>query len=91
MLVPHGSAVAATPSLIQVNSGRTNGGRMERFIARSNIARFEQMLTRETDPEERRIVETLLAEERVKLLAAEASCAVPLPRPRVADSLHLPG
>jgi hypothetical protein len=44
---------------------------MERFIAWSNIARFEEMLSRETDPEERRIVETLLREERLKLRAAE--------------------
>ena len=50
---------------------------MERFIARSNIARFEQMLSRETDPEERRIIETLLLEERLKLKAAEATRPVP--------------
>lgn len=55
---------------------------MDRFIALANIARFEQMLERETDPEERRIIETLLSEERARLRAAE--------RGPVAKQPHLP-
>ncbi len=45
---------------------------MERFIAQRNISHFEALLSKESDPEERRILETLLREERVKLAAAEA-------------------
>lgn len=45
---------------------------MDRFIALSNIARFEQMLSREIDPDERQIVETLLCEERARLRAIGA-------------------
>lgn len=58
-----------------------NGCRMERFIARSNIDRFEKMLAVENDPEERRIIETLLCEERLKLRAAEMNRPLPLPLP----------
>jgi hypothetical protein len=61
---------------------------MERFIARSNIARFEQMLSRETDPEERRIVEILLAEERLKLRAAEARRSMMPPLPSLPTTTH---
>jgi len=45
---------------------------MEKFIAQRNISHFEQLLSNESDPDERRILETLLREERVKLAAAEA-------------------
>lgn len=50
---------------------------MDRFIALSNIARFEQMLSREIDPDERQIVETLLFEERTRLRAIEAQPLAP--------------
>jgi hypothetical protein len=46
---------------------------MEHFIAQSNISRFEDMLKHETDPEERRILEMLLSEERLKLANAGAA------------------
>lgn len=44
---------------------------MDRFIARANIAHFEDLLARETDPEKRRVLEALLARERQKLEIAE--------------------
>ena len=44
---------------------------MDRFIARANIAHFEDLLARETDPEKRRVIEDLLARERHKLEYAE--------------------
>lgn len=44
---------------------------MDRFIARANIAHFQDLLARETDPEQRRIIEGLLALERKKLEIAE--------------------
>jgi hypothetical protein len=46
---------------------------MEQFIAQSNISRFEEMLKHETDPEERRMLEMLLAEERLKLANASSA------------------
>jgi hypothetical protein len=64
---------------------------MERFIAQANIARFEEMLTRETDPKERRLVETLLFEERIKLRAAEAKRPVAQPpRPFAPSEVNVP-
>ncbi|HEY0185112.1 MAG TPA: hypothetical protein VGC09_20110 [Rhodopila sp.] len=44
---------------------------MDRFIAESNIARFEAMLRKESDPDERQMLEALLREERAKLAIAE--------------------
>ena len=44
---------------------------VDRFIARANIAHFEDLLARETDPEQRRVIEGLLAQERQKLQIAE--------------------
>lgn len=38
---------------------------------RPNIAHFEDLLARETDPEKRRVIEDLLARERQKLEIAE--------------------
>jgi hypothetical protein len=43
---------------------------MKRFVARANIARFLNLLERETDPKERRIIEDLLAAEEQKLREA---------------------
>jgi hypothetical protein len=50
---------------------------VEKFIAQRNIAHFEVLLKNEADPNERRILESMLREERAKLAAAEA-------QPRVA-------
>jgi len=44
---------------------------VDRFIARANIAHFEDLLARETDPEKRRVIESLLAREKQKLEVAE--------------------
>ncbi|RAZ91028.1 hypothetical protein DPM33_12190 [Mesorhizobium hawassense] len=44
---------------------------MDRFIARANIAHFEDLLARENDPEKRRVIEGLLAREKHKLEIAE--------------------
>ena len=44
---------------------------MDRFIARENIAHFEDLLARETDPERQLVIERLLALERQKLRIAE--------------------
>ncbi|RUV86063.1 MAG: hypothetical protein EOQ55_01850 [Mesorhizobium sp.] len=44
---------------------------MDRFIARANIAHFEDLLARETDPEKRRAIQDLLAHEKEKLEIAE--------------------
>ena len=44
---------------------------MDLFIARANIAHFEDLLAAETDPEKRRVIEDLLARERQKLKIAE--------------------
>lgn len=45
---------------------------MDRFIARANIAHFQDLLARETDPEQRRVIEGLLALEQKKLDIAES-------------------
>lgn len=45
---------------------------MDRFIARANIAHFQDLLGRETDPEQRRVIEGLLALEQKKLEMAES-------------------
>ena len=44
---------------------------VDRFIARANIAHFEDLLAAETDPQKRRVIESLLARERQKLEIAE--------------------
>ncbi|WP_292064876.1 hypothetical protein [Mesorhizobium sp.] len=49
---------------------------MDRFIARANIAHFEDLLARETDPEKRRVIEALLARERQRLDIAERQADV---------------
>jgi hypothetical protein len=45
---------------------------MQRFVARHNVQHFREMLATETDPQQRQMLEKLLAEELAKL-AAEAS------------------
>lgn len=45
---------------------------MDRFIARANIAHFQDLLARETDPGQRRLIEGLLASEQKKLEIAES-------------------
>ncbi|RWA68065.1 hypothetical protein [Mesorhizobium sp.] len=44
---------------------------MDRFIARANIAHFEDLLAGEADPEKRRMIQDLLAREKEKLEIAE--------------------
>ena len=44
---------------------------VDRFIARANIAHFEDLFARETDTEKRRVIGSLLARERQKLEIAE--------------------
>jgi hypothetical protein len=44
-----------------------NRWHMERFVAECNINRFEQLLCEATDPVEQRLLEELLAAERLKL------------------------
>lgn len=44
---------------------------MDRFIARANIAHFEDLLAAETEPQKRKVIENLLARERRKLEIAE--------------------
>jgi hypothetical protein len=39
-------------------------------IAKANIEHFKNLLETETDPEKRRVLERLLAEEELKLAAA---------------------
>jgi hypothetical protein len=48
---------------------------MDRFIARANIAHFQDLLARETDPEQRRVIENLLALEQKKLERAESQAS----------------
>ncbi|GLQ79631.1 hypothetical protein GCM10007881_31500 [Mesorhizobium huakuii] len=44
---------------------------MVRFIARANIVHLQDLLTSETNPEQRRVIEGLLALKRKKLEIAE--------------------
>ncbi len=44
---------------------------MEKFIAERNISHFEELLRNESDMNERRILESMLREERAKLAALE--------------------
>lgn len=49
---------------------------MQRWIAKKNIARFQGLLTAETDPEQRDLILNLLRQEEEKLRSAEAiDCA----------------
>ncbi len=63
---------------------------MEKFIAQRNISHFEELLRNETDPKERRILETMLHEERAKLAAAEAQSRGPATYRHVKDTDPLP-
>jgi hypothetical protein len=45
---------------------------LERFVARSNIKRFQHMLQETRDAADQRVIEELLAEEFVKLRQAES-------------------
>jgi hypothetical protein len=49
-----------------------NGSLVEKFIAQHNIVQFEKLLRNESDPTERRILESMLREERARLAEAEA-------------------
>ncbi len=53
---------------------------MKRFVARANIARFLNLLERETDPKERRIIEDLLAAEEQKLREAISAALEEAPK-----------
>ncbi len=54
----------------------TIGKCVEKFIAQRNISHFEALLINESDPNERRILEAMLREERAKLVAAETKSTV---------------
>jgi len=45
---------------------------VDRFVAKLNIEHFCKKLATETDEDKRRILTTLLAEEKAKLVALEA-------------------
>jgi hypothetical protein len=45
---------------------------VEKFVAQQNIAHFKALLKSEPELSERRILESMLREERAKLAAAEA-------------------
>jgi hypothetical protein len=53
---------------------------MKRFVARANIARFLNLLERETDPKERRIIKDLLVAEEQKLREANSEVLVEAPK-----------
>lgn len=46
---------------------------MDRYVAHSNVTRFREMLSRELRPEQRHVVEGLLAKEELRLRVLEAS------------------
>jgi hypothetical protein len=50
-----------------------NGTLVEKFAAQRNVAHFQELLRNEPDASERRILESMLREERIKLAAAEAA------------------
>lgn len=54
---------------------------MDRFVARANIAHFQDLLTRETDPGKRRVIQALLDREREKLDIAERQTEKKSPKP----------
>jgi hypothetical protein len=45
---------------------------MERFVERQNIEHYQEMLRISTDPAQRRLIKTLLLEEKIKLKISEA-------------------
>ena len=45
---------------------------MQRFVARQNIQRFGQLLTRECGPERETLLRSLLCAERAKLVALDS-------------------
>ncbi|GAA2831045.1 hypothetical protein GCM10010836_24980 [Aminobacter aminovorans] len=51
------------------------------LIARANIAHFQDLLARETNPEQRRVIEGLLALEQKKLERAESQARDQSPVP----------
>ena len=55
---------------------------MERFVARANITHFLDLLKHATDPEDRRVIEDMLAAEEQKLKEAEARAARGAERPK---------
>jgi hypothetical protein len=63
---------------------------VEKFIAQRNILHFEGLLSNESDPKERRILESMLREERAKLVAAEAAVPAQDRGRRVRDTTQLP-
>ncbi|MFZ5737629.1 hypothetical protein BJ123_102122 [Rhodopseudomonas thermotolerans] len=44
---------------------------MERFVRNENIKRYRDLLKTEIDPDKRRVIQKLLAEEEAKELASE--------------------
>jgi hypothetical protein len=58
--------------VIDLHQQRMNGSLVETFIAQHNIVQFEKLLRNESDPTERRILESMLREERARLAEAEA-------------------
>jgi hypothetical protein len=61
-----------TGSVQRVKREMREGGRIEKFIARQNIAHFTSQLTTETDPVKRELLQKLLTEEMVKQAQAES-------------------
>lgn len=64
---------------IDLRQPSVHGALVEKFAAQRNIAHFEELLRNESDPNECRILESMLHEERAKLAAAEAAPPVPIP------------
>jgi hypothetical protein len=52
-----------------------SGGSVDEFIARLNIEHYREVLASERDPDRRRLVSRLLAEEKTKLAAIEHHAA----------------
>ncbi len=69
----HEAAVQALTRVKKSSNRNTKGVKccVDRFIAHANIAHFQDLLARETDPEKRRVIEGLLALEQQKLKAAD--------------------
>ena len=53
---------------------------MDRFVARQNLAHYRDLLAEETDPEKRKVLERLLAEEERKTQILADSPAKPDPK-----------
>jgi hypothetical protein len=58
---------------IDLRQPSAHGWLVEKFAAHRNISHFEELLRNESDPNERRILESMLCEERTKLAAAVAA------------------